>query len=88
MEGIVKQAKIGYVVYGERRGVSMFGYHGKGDKGYPQKELTECTPFCSPREAKSYIKWHMKDDAEILEVQYDTTYTYKTLKQNIKKWKN
>lgn len=85
MEGTIKKTKTGYIVYGERRGVSMFGYHGKGDKGYPQDVLTACTPFFSPREAKSYIKWHMKDDAEILEVQYDTTYTYKTLKQNNKK---
>lgn len=85
MEGIVKQTKIGYVVYGHNHPMGMLGYHGKGDKGYPQDVLTACTPFCSPREAKSYIKWHMKDDAEILEVQYDTTYTYKTLKQNNKK---
>ncbi len=85
MEGTIKHTIIGYVVYGDRRGVSMVGYHGKGSKGYPQEVLTACTPFCSPREAKSYIKWHMKDDAEIIEVQYDTTYTYKTLKQNTKK---
>lgn len=78
MEGTIQKTETGYVVFGLNR-MNMRGYHGKGSKGYPQEVLTACTPFCSPREAKSYIKWHMKDDAEIIEVQYDTTYTYKTV---------
>lgn len=80
MEGTIKQTKIGYVVYGYTEISHRLGYHGVGDKGLPQDVLTACTPFCAPSVAKSYIKRHMRNDAEIIEVQYDTTYTYKTLK--------
>ncbi len=84
MEGTIKHTKIGYVVYGHTDPCNRLGYHGVGDKGFPQDVLTACIPFCVPSAAKCYIKRHMKD-AEIIEVQYDTTYTYKTLKQNNKK---
>jgi hypothetical protein len=77
MEGTLKQTKIGYVVYGYTD--HRLGYHGVGDKGSPRNVLTDCTPFSTPSVAKSYIKRHMGNNAEIIEVQYDITYTYKTL---------
>jgi hypothetical protein len=80
MEGTIKKTTTGYIVYGYTDLSHRFGYHGKGDKGFPQDALTACIPFCAPSAAKCYIKRHMRDDAEIIEVQYDTTYTYKTLK--------
>lgn len=78
MEGTIQKTKIGYVVYVLNR-MNMRGYHGKGDQGFPQKELSACTPFRCIGQAKSYRTLHLKDDAEILEVTYDTTYTYKTV---------
>lgn len=42
---------------------------------------TDCTPFNRINEAKSYIKRHLKDNAEIIHVRMDITYNYKTIKR-------
>lgn len=81
MNGFTEKTKEGFIVYGESLIWHKVGFHGKGDQGFPQKELTACTPFRCIGQAKSYRTLHLKDDAEILEVTYDTTYTYKTVKK-------
>lgn len=81
MNGYTEKTKEGYVVYGESLIWHKIGFHGKGDQGFAREDLTDCTPFNRINEAKSYIKRHLKDNAEILHVRMDITYNYKTIKR-------
>jgi hypothetical protein len=59
MEGTIKKTTTGYIVYGYTDLSHRFGYHGIGDKGFPQDALTACIPFLRPKCGKVlYQKTH------------------------------